>query len=192
LNASDLIPLARPSTGNAWILMAYHFLPMPIMWITGIGSARRGLPKITLRNAGPWIPWIALYALSIFTPLRTDSSLTGAGLVIAFIGLALYTPVIFSFLRSGGGERIITGGLYRYSRHPMYVTQAIFLAGMCFATQSLPFLILSLCVTISPFRNAKKEEIHCLSMHGDAYRRYMDRTPMWIGRPREDGREGKP
>ena len=189
LTFSDLIPLALPGFGNAWIFMAYHFLPMPIIWITGIGGTGDvGESKGRQRNIGPWIPWIALYLLSIFTPLRTGSLWFRAGIPSVIIGLALYTSVNYSFLKSRAGERIITGGLYRFSRHPMYVTGAIFLAGMCLVTASVPFLLLSLIVTIRPFRSAGAEEVYCTLKHGEEYRRYVSRTPRWIGVPGKNKR----
>jgi protein-S-isoprenylcysteine O-methyltransferase Ste14 len=81
-------------------------------------------------------------------------------------------------------DKPITGGLYRYSRNPMYIATALFLLGVGIASASWLFLLLSLVFTILNAFRATNEERYCLKKYGRAYRLYMQRTPKWLGLPK--------
>ena len=83
-------------------------------------------------------------------------------------------------------DKPITKGLYRYSRHPMYVTLPLIVIGTGTASASWLFLLLSIVLVITHFYNAISEERECLGVYGNAYREYMNRTPRWIGIPKSE------
>ncbi len=92
--------------------------------------------------------------------------------------------VIVSFVTTPIGEKPITTGLYRYSRHPMYITQLVMFIGVGIASASWLFLLLTIVYTALGFIYAGSEERVCLEKYGDAYREYMEGTPRWIGLPK--------
>jgi protein-S-isoprenylcysteine O-methyltransferase Ste14 len=135
-------------------------------------------------NRIEWILWILAFVYSIFLPLRLGSIWFYVGLPIALVGTVTYIMVIVSFVTTPIGEKPITTGLYRYSRHPMYITQLVMLIGVGIASASWLFLLLTIVYTGLGFMYAGSEERICLQKYGDAYQEYMERTPRWIGLPK--------
>jgi protein-S-isoprenylcysteine O-methyltransferase Ste14 len=78
-----------------------------------------------------------------------------------------------------------TTGLYRFSRHPMYLGILLVYIGISIACASWVYLLLALAY-LTTYRNVFMipEERMCCEKFGDAYREYMNRTPRWIGIPK--------
>ena len=117
---------------------------------------------------------------SIFLPLKLGTIWFYVGLPVTLIGLVTLTIVMVNFATTPW-DKPITKGLYHYSRHPAYITTAIFLLGVGIASASWLFLLLSITFTILNSLRAIFEERFCLEKYGDAYRQYMNETPRWIG-----------
>ncbi|MEA1872097.1 MAG: isoprenylcysteine carboxylmethyltransferase family protein [Chloroflexota bacterium] len=182
------IPVFEIGIWNAWIFMLINFLPMPI-----IMRVHKGLLEDSMKSYGrghkavyyiEWILWALSFAYSIFLPLRLDTMWFYVGLPIALVGTVTYIMVIVSFVTTPIGEKPVTTGLYRYSRHPMYITQLVMLIGVGIASASWLFLLLTIAYTCLGLVYAGSEERMCLEKYGDAYRKYTERTPRWIGLPK--------
>ncbi|MCK4329569.1 isoprenylcysteine carboxylmethyltransferase family protein, partial [candidate division WOR-3 bacterium] len=106
------------------------------------------------------------------------------GLPISIVGLITYTAVIVTSTTTPIDNEPFTKGLYRYSRHPMYITQLVMFTGVGIASASWVFLLFSIVYTILSFVVAIPEERECLKAYGNEYREYMNRTPRWIGIPK--------
>jgi len=78
---------------------------------------------------------------------------------------------------------VATSGVFRYTRHPMYLGSLLFYLGLAFATASL--LSCVLLVGIFLFYNyiAGYEERLLLEKFGEEYRRYRDQTGKWLPKP---------
>jgi len=81
-------------------------------------------------------------------------------------------------------DKPVTGGVYRISRHPMYVGDILIDTGISIACLSWIFLLLVIIVVISYSHAVTAEERICLNQYGDEYKEYMNRTPRWIGIPK--------
>jgi protein-S-isoprenylcysteine O-methyltransferase Ste14 len=81
-------------------------------------------------------------------------------------------------------EEVITKGLYRYSRHPIYLAIFIQITGVGIASASWIFLLMVGVYTVLSLLLVEPEEQSCLERYGDSYREYMDRTPRWLGIPK--------
>ena len=81
-------------------------------------------------------------------------------------------------------DKLITGGLYRYSRNPAYVASFLQFIGVGIASASWLFLLLVVVSIIANSRLAITEERYCLEKYGDVYRQYLNKTPRWIGLPK--------
>jgi len=91
--------------------------------------------------------------------------------------------VLANWANTPPGEPV-TRGIYRYSRHPMYVTSSLFLLGVSIASASWVFLLFPIIITVGAVIFIDLEEQGCLDHYGDAYREYMKRTPRWMGMPK--------
>ena len=75
---------------------------------------------------------------------------------------------------------LVTVGLYKYIRHPLY-SSLLFLAwGVFLKHLSLPGLLLALFSTLFLFFTAKRDEAECLKYFGEPYRFYMRGTKRFI------------
>jgi protein-S-isoprenylcysteine O-methyltransferase Ste14 len=81
-------------------------------------------------------------------------------------------------------DKLITKGIYRYSRNPMHLSQVAIYLGVGIATASWVLLLLAAVFMVVPTLWVNAEERHCLNYYGDAYRDYTKRTPRWIGIPK--------
>ena len=78
----------------------------------------------------------------------------------------------------------VTRGIYRYSRHPIYVALLLTYLSVGIASASWIFLLATIIWAVLVKFSATDEECYCLEKYGDAYRDYMERTPRWIGLPK--------
>ncbi|GAJ10338.1 unnamed protein product, partial [marine sediment metagenome] len=120
---------------------------------------------------------------SIFLPMKLGTAWFYVGLPITLIGMIAYTIVLVNWATTPLDNQVF-GGLYRYSRHPMYVTMFVFLLGLGIVTASWVLLLLFIIFVVGCVVFVNVEEQSCLDKYGDAYREYMDRTPRWIGIPK--------
>lgn len=91
---------------------------------------------------------------------------------------------------SAGWERVyesqgavVTDGIYRYIRHPQYTGIFIITLGFMIQWPTLATLVLWPFVIWMYVRLARREERDVLEKHPDAYRAYMERTPMFFPNP---------
>lgn len=76
---------------------------------------------------------------------------------------------------------LITDGLYRYSRNPIYLGMALILLGVALFLGSVtPFFVIPLFVALIQQRFIRHEERMLAETFGDDYRAYQRRTRRWI------------
>jgi len=107
------------------------------------------------------------------------------GLPITLIGLIAYTIVLVNWATTPLDNQV-SRGLYRYSRHPMYVTMFVFFLGLSIVTASWVLLLLFIVLVVGCVVFVNVEEQSCLQIYGDSYRKYMIKTPRWIGIPKSE------
>jgi len=189
----SLITAFEIGVWNAWIFMLYHFLPMPLLMLVhrGLRQEMERPHSGTERKLYPvvWIIWLLAVIYSIFLPFQLGTIWFYVGFPISMVGLIAYTIVIVTFTTTPIDSAPLAKGLYRYSRHPMYITQLVMFIGVGIASASWVFLLFSIVYTILSFVSAIPEERFCLEKYGDVYREYMNRTPRWIGLPKSGGKK---
>jgi protein-S-isoprenylcysteine O-methyltransferase Ste14 len=113
---------------NAWIFMLLVLLPLPlvILFHKGVFKKSDSIPasfytrteyKILIFSK---IIMFSVFIYSIFLPLQLGTIWFYIGLSIYLLGLILQT-IAWVNVATGPVDKPITKGLYRYSRHPMYV-----------------------------------------------------------------------
>ena len=75
---------------------------------------------------------------------------------------------------------LITTGLYRYIRHPLYSSLIVFALGAFLKNPSLIGAALVLSAVLGAFMTARIEETHNLERFGREYQEYMERTKRFI------------
>jgi protein-S-isoprenylcysteine O-methyltransferase Ste14 len=185
----SLIPAFEIGIWNAWLLM------LPLVLIPAIlASVKKGLFKKTESTANlskaekmvfrfSKVILALLFLYSIFLPLKLGTLWFYVGLPISLLGIVMYIIVSVNIANTPV-NRPVTTGLYRYSRHPMYVASFIAPVGAGIASASWLFLLLSVLCIITHFINGIFEERLCLEAYGSDYQEYINRTPRWIGIPK--------
>ena len=127
--------------------------------------------------------WLLATAYSIFLPFKLGTIWFATGLIIFLLGLIVNTIASVNFATTPMNEPV-TRGVYRYSRHPIYVALFLIYLSVSIASASWVFLLFTVLLVVQVSFSATEEERYCLWKYGDAYREYMNRTPRWIGIPK--------
>ena len=75
---------------------------------------------------------------------------------------------------------LVTSGIYRYIRHPLYSSLLLLAWGIFFKSPSLPGGGLAAAATVLLYFTARADEAECVSFFGEEYRAYMSRTKRFI------------
>lgn len=76
---------------------------------------------------------------------------------------------------------ILTNGLYRYSRNPIYVAMIFIYSGIAIAAGSwIAFLALPICLLIIRYHVIAREEAYLEDKFGDVYLEYKATVRRWI------------
>lgn len=185
----SLTPAFEIGVWNAWIFMVYLLLSIvPFMYIAikkdSPSVKETGLPRISMMFAtSSKLFLLPAMIYSIFLPLKLDTAWFYVGLPVTLLGLLGYTLVLVHWATTPLNNQI-SRGLYRYSRHPMYITMFVFLLGLGIITASWVLLLFLIVFVVGCAVYTGVEEQSCLEKYGDAYRTYMKRTPRWLGIPK--------
>jgi len=76
--------------------------------------------------------------------------------------------------------KLVTTGIYKYVRHPMYASLLFLGWGMFMKDINLYTIILILIISIALFITCIVEEKEMVARFGDEYRDYMKKTRRWI------------
>lgn len=137
--------------------------------------------------------WLGGFALAGWTVGRVAPHgpdwLAGAGLPVALAGVALMVWAAMTLVRArttvdphGQPSRLVTRGPFRLSRNPIYLADALILAGLCLAFRAplaaLP-LVAGFVATISA-RFIPAEEGRLAQAFPEAFATYRQRTRRWV------------
>ena len=75
---------------------------------------------------------------------------------------------------------VVKSGVFRYTRHPMYLGSLLFYLGLALSTASLLSCVLLVGIFLFYDYIADYEERLLLEKFGEAYQRYRDRTGKWL------------
>ena len=129
-------------------------------------------------------------ALDRLVPIAEFGSREGkiVGVVVLVLGLAVNLFCAWAFRRRETtiipfheSTYLITGGLYRYSRNPIYLSMVVVLIGIAIALGSAsPWVVPPLFMVIISKRFIQKEEVMLEETFGEEYLAYCDRVRRWL------------
>jgi len=93
------------------------------------------------------ITWLITTIYSIFLPLQLGKIWFYIGLGVFLSGLIILTVATLNFA-TAPHNKPITGGLYRYSRHPMYLAMFLIYIGTSLASVSWLFFLLTIATVV--------------------------------------------
>ena len=187
----SLIPAFEIGISNAWIFTAAFFtllfLPLQLVPAISKNTTTRSLSTTVPLNGIEKIIDILVVVIMVLLVIYSISLLLQLGTALFYVGLCVcalaFVPgaiATVNWLTTPLSEPV-TKGIYRYSRHPIYLVQALMFIGIGIISASWVFLLLSIVYTISTFIIAIPEERFWLGKYDASYREYMEKTSRWIG-----------
>jgi protein-S-isoprenylcysteine O-methyltransferase Ste14 len=124
------------------------------------------------------------YVLTILLP-RGEHRLVGAVLLVAALSIAI--PGLLAFRRAGTAPEpwkpattLVTDGIFRFIRNPMYVALILGVAGIAVLTASDWMLVMCIPLAFTLHVGVvKREERYLEATFGAAYRRYCESVPRY-------------
>ena len=180
-NAWIFIPAFLFSHGVAilvWLLLGYD--------LKGVFKKASGDQYNKAEKRTRWVWFLVFYLLLLYTislPLQLETAWFYIGLAVSLSGLIIY-EVAYAAWPNTPPNTPVTKGLYRFSRHPIYIGIFVQLIGVGIASASWVFLLLTAVLIFLWRFLAFAEERICLERYGNAYREYINRTRRWIGVPK--------
>ena len=86
-------------------------------------------------------------------------------------------PSLLAFEKT---TQLVTSGVYKYIRHPLYSSLFLLMWGIFFKHLSIAAIILAIAATIFLVFTAKADETECTQFFGTKYQDYMKRTKRFI------------
>ena len=127
------------------------------------------------------MPVVFIY--SIFLPLKIGTPWFYGGLPVFAAALVISALAVFN-AGATPAEEPVTRGVYRISRHPIYLSGFLAYFGMAICCASWLVLLCAVLWIIFWRLVVPAEERHLVDKYGEVYRAYRDRTPRWIGIPK--------
>jgi protein-S-isoprenylcysteine O-methyltransferase Ste14 len=187
----SLIPAFELGLWNAWIL----FIPVLFIYLFAVKviSARESEKtgdfhlnrKETLVSHLPLLVMFIAFFYAIFLPLQLGSIWLLTGVPVCLFGVIFTITAVLNFATSPK-DRVITKGVYGFSRNPMFLGMTLMQTGIGIACLSWLYLALVLTLIIILNVIMSFEERYCLYRYGDDYLKYTDITPRWIGIPKSE------
>jgi protein-S-isoprenylcysteine O-methyltransferase Ste14 len=155
---------------------------------------KAGVPGRAASWQYAWRGWIlgALLAAVAYARWHSTAPLQPVWLALVALGLAYrwqagrHIPGHSNGLDLSGST-LAAGGPYRFGRHPLYLSNLAVIAGLILFAHCLPAWGAALCLALAAAHHAllaRAEERFLAAARGEAYLRYMQVTPRWLGLPR--------
>jgi protein-S-isoprenylcysteine O-methyltransferase Ste14 len=188
----SLIPAFEIGIWNAWIFMIWPWLDTLAFRLigkevfkraSGLASEMKTSRTYKIVSYVSMITDLMAVVYSIVLPFKLSTIWFYIGLTIFLLGLVALTVASVNFTMAPMNKPI-TRGMYRYSRHPLYLSSLFIYLSVGIASASWVFLLFFIVQLVSMRIIAVGEERFCLEKYADDYHEYMDRTPRWIGIPK--------
>lgn len=120
----------------------------------------------------PHFTWSSSVMVNVILSLSVPAMT--AGLVVFITG---FIQIYYAKFTKKGA---VTGGLYRFIRHPQYTAWTLFGLGMSIFWSRLIIWLMFITMTFIYYFLARAEEKECLEKYPDTYKNYYERTGMFF------------
>lgn len=184
-------PLFKIGLWNAWLFMIVFLLQwLAVLVVPGHTAKRTGHPAALKQNRKERMTgritetfWIGAVLYSLFLPFNTGTAWFYAGLAAFVTGLIILVWATVIAIRTPL-NRPFTRGIYRFSRHPMYLSMMFIYTGVTLAAASWLFALITVITFFLQRLQVIREESYCAAQFGRVYLEYRKKTPRWIGLPK--------
>lgn len=149
-------------------MKALAVLDYPPVWLAAFAALAWVAGDVPLRLFGP----------AAFT---VGAVLIGAGALLMLAAAVQMVRARTTVIPRRDPSALVTGGVFRFSRNPIYLADAMVLAGVIVlrdAPLAVPLLLLFMALIQKRFIYA--EEARLISAFGPTYDAYALRTPRWL------------
>ena len=182
-------PAFESGLWNAWILV----VPILIISFSDMKataareSGKAGNFQLTRKEnrftCAVFLPMVTSWVYAVFLPLQLGTVWLYSGLIICLFGMIFTSVAILNFATSPK-DKVITKGLYSFTRNPTYIGMILMQIGLGITCSSWLYLLLTIVLMILLNANLSAEERFCFYKYGDDYQKYRNITPRWIGLPK--------
>jgi protein-S-isoprenylcysteine O-methyltransferase Ste14 len=135
-----------------------------------------------------WVIMLGLFVLNVrawFTqPFAWYQVISWILLILSIIPLVAGLSLLRSMGKPDGNfeatTQLVTRGIYRFIRHPLYLSLILLTWGIFFKSPSILDGCLALVATAFLYATARADESECLVKFGQEYAGYMKATRMFI------------
>lgn len=147
-----------------------HF-PPPLIYLAGLALGIAAGRLLNLPNLG----------LEAGTRNLFGGALVFAGLLVSFAGAGLFLRRGTAIIPYKPATSLVTSGIYRWTRNPMYVGMALIYLGLAILSNNLASLILlPLVLAIVQTQVIAREEAYLERAFGNEYIAYKNQVRRWI------------
>lgn len=143
-------------------------LDFPPIWLAGFAALAWGLGAVPLRMFGPGggtVGW----------------ALIGAGAALMAVAAAQMVLARTTVIPRRDPGALVTGGVFRFSRNPIYLADALVLAGVIVLRDApLAVPLLPIFMAVIQKRFIYGEETRIAAAFGPAFAAYAARTRRWL------------
>lgn len=156
-------------------MLGFFVLFEPIwMLLPFAGFLYGSVLRIETLSRYPQTAWLTHFVFPVLTLGWAGPVLGALGLVIFFIGAGeIY---LAKFRRRG----LVTGGLYRFVRHPQYIALTLFGVGILLTWGRAIMFVAFFLMMLAYYYLARREERLCMGRFGTGYEAYRERTSFII------------
>lgn len=145
-----------------------RLIDLPPVWLAGFAAAAWGLGRL-------W-PMPEVPALEL-----AGRGLIGAGIALMAAAVVQMVAMKTTFIPRQDPSALVTGGVFRLSRNPIYLADAMVLAGLALHWGAWPALLLvPAFVAVITQRFIRGEEARLEAAFGPDYAAFRARTRRWI------------
>jgi protein-S-isoprenylcysteine O-methyltransferase Ste14 len=145
--------------------------PPPLVYVAGLA----------LGVMGPRLWKLPLLGLAPVVRNTAGTTFALAGLIISFAGVGLFVRQRTAIIPYKPASRLVTSGIYRWTRNPMYLGLAVTYVGLAIVLNSLAALILlPVVLAIIQLQVITREEAYLERAFGGEFVAYKSRVRPWI------------
>ena len=166
--------LARAGEAVLKVLSLFVILEPIWMLLPFAGFLYGSVLQIETLARHPATAWLTHFVFPVLTLGWTGPVLIAAGFGIFMVGAG---QIYWARIRRSG---LVTGGLYRFVRHPQYVALTLFGLGMLLTWGRAVTFLAFFVMMFLYYYLARSEERSCVRLFGSNYERYRERTSFII------------